>query len=508
MSENQSQNSKRLVKNTAFMYGRMIFLMIISLYTSRVILQQLGVDDYGTYNVVGSIVAMFVSLKAIFAGVTQRFLNYEMGSGHPENLHTVFNTSVTSNFIIGLIFVFLVEIVGIWFLETQINVAPSRLLAAKWVFQFSVITTFIQIQNIPLDACIIAHERMDYFAYVSIFDGIAKLGICFLLSLWDIDRLILYGFLMMMITVCVTSINLCFCKVNFKECYITRTFNKYYFKRMTTYAGWAFFGNTSLALAQSGLNMVLNVFGGPVVNAARAITYQVNGALHQLTNNITIVVKPYVVKSYAAGEIDKLMSFSFLSSKIYFSIQIFLVIIITFLTERILNLWLGHVPDYTVIFLNLVLIQSLIRSLHMPIDMLFSGKGDIKYYELAEGVILFLPVPISYILLKMGFPYYSAFISLIVVEVLHIFAITIICKKICGLPLANYYKKVIAPCTFCFIIYISMFVFNNYIYSSLAISIVNIVISLIITMSIMYLLGLDRNERYMLMSIVKRKNIK
>ena len=197
-----------------------------------------------------------------------------------------------------------------------------------------------------------------------------------------------------------------------------------------------------------------------------------------------------------------------ISSKIYFSIQIFLVIIITFLTERILNLWLGHVPDYTVIFLNLVLIQSLIRSLHMPIDMLFSGKGDIKYYELAEGVILFLPVPISYILLKMGFPYYSAFISLIVVEVLHIFAITIICKKICGLPLANYYKKVIAPCTFCFIIYISMFVFNNYIYSSLAISIVNIVISLIITMSIMYLLGLDRNERYMLMSIVKRKNIK
>jgi O-antigen/teichoic acid export membrane protein len=277
---------------------------------------------------------------------------------------------------------------------------------------------------------------------------------------------------------------------------------------MTTYAGWAFFGNTSLALAQSGLNMVLNVFGGPVVNAARAITYQVNGALHQLTNNITIVVKPYVVKSYAAGEIDKLMSFSFLSSKIYFSIQIFLVIIITFLTERILNLWLGHVPDYTVIFLNLVLIQSLIRSLHMPIDMLFSGKGDIKYYELAEGVILFLPVPISYILLKMGFPYYSAFISLIVVEVLHIFAITIICKKICGLPLANYYKKVIAPCTFCFIIYISMFVFNNYIDSSLAISIVNIVISLIITMSIMYLLGLDRNERNMLMSIVKRKNIK
>ena len=489
------------------MYGRMIFLMLISLYTSRVILQQLGVDDYGIYNVVGSIVAMFVSLKAIFAGVTQRFLNYEMGSGHPENLQTVFNTSVTSNLLIGFIFVVLVEIVGIWFLETQINLAPTRLLAAKWVFQFSVLTTLIQILNIPLDACIIAHERMDYYAYISIFDGLAKLAICFALSLCNSDKLIFYGFLVLTITACVTLINLIFCRCKFKECYLTRTFNKDYFKRMTGYAGWAFFGNTSLAIAQSGLNMVLNVFGGPVVNAARAITYQVDRALNQLTNNITIVVKPYVVKSYASGEIEKLMRFSFLSSKIYFTIQMLKVITITFLTERILYLWLEQVPDYTVVFLNLVMVQSLIKSLHMPIDMLFSGKGDIKYYELAEGIILLLPVPISYVLLKMGFPYYSAFISLVVTEIIHIYAITLICKNVCGLPLADYYKKVIIPCFICVVVYGAMFGVNMSIGHSLMISLINIFICIALIFATMYVCGLDKNERYMLLSIIKKKNI-
>lgn len=498
--------SKRLVKNTAFMYGRMAFLMLVSLYTSRVILRQLGVDDFGIYNVVGSVVAIFVSLKSIFAGATQRFLNYEMGSGHPENLHTVFNTSVTTNLLIGLLFVLLVEIVGVWFLETQINVAPDRLLAAKWVFQFSVLTTFIQILNIPLDACIIAHERLDFYAYVSIFEGLAKLGICYLLSLWVVDKLILYGFLMMIVTIGVTSINLYFCRSQFSECYITWNFDKKYFKNMTTFAGWAFFGNTSQALAQSGLNMVLNVFGGPVVNAARGITYQVTGALQQLTNNITVVVKPYVVKTYANGEFDKLMGFSFLSSKIYFTIQMILVIIISFLTNRILQLWLGQVPDYTVLFLNLVLAQSLVKSLHIPIDMIFSAKGDIKYYELAEGLILLLPVPVSYCLLSIGFPYYSAFVSLVVVEVIHIYVITLICRKVCNFPLKNYYKSVILPCVTCVIVYAFMFWYNHSLGDVLLHSILNIMITFIITLSLMFFLGLNKYERNILKSILKINN--
>lgn len=498
--------SKRLVKNTAFMYGRMAFLMLVSLYTSRVILQQLGVNDFGIYNVVGSVVAIFVSLKSIFAGTTQRFLNYEMGSGHSENLHIVFNTSVTTNLLIGVVFVLLVEIVGVWFLETQINVASDRLLAAKWVFQLSVFTTFIQILNIPLDACIIAHERMDFYAYVSIFEGMAKLGICYLLSLWMVDKLILYGFLMMFITIGVTSLNLYFCRSQFSECYITWSFNKEFFKKMTTFAGWAFFGNTSQALAQSGLNMVLNVFGGPVVNAARGITYQVTGALQQLTNNITVVVKPFVVKTYANKEIDKLMSFTFLSSKLYFTIQMILVIVISFLTNRILHFWLGQVPDYTIVFLNLVLAQSLVKSLHIPIDMIFSAKGDIKYYELAEGLILLLPVPVSYWLLSIGLPFYTAFVSLLFVEVVHIYVITLICKKVCDFPLKEYYKCVIYPCTTCIIVCCFMFWYNHSLGDALLHSILNIIITLLLTLSLMFFLGLNNNERNILKSILKNNS--
>ena len=498
-------NGKRLAKNTAFMYARMIFLMAISLYTSRVILQQLGVDDYGIYNVVGSIVAMFISLKAMFAGSTQRFLNYEIGSGHPENLHTVFNTSAFINLLIGFVFVIFAESVGLWFLEFKINIDPSRLVAAHWVLQFSILTTFITIICIPFDACVIAHERMDFYAYLSIFEGLAKLGICYMLSIWDVDKLILYGFLMMMISVIVGIINYCFCHHNFNECYYTRTFNKDYFVRMSKFAGWAFFGNTSNAISNNGLNMVLNVFGGPVVNAARGITQHVIGALNQLISNITIVVKPFVVKTYASGDIDKAIHFSFLSSKIYFMIQLILVTCITFFTERILKLWLGEVPEYTVIFLILVMLQSQIRSLHMPIDMLFSGKGDIKYYQIAEGIILFLPVPMSYVFLRLGFPYYTAILSLIITEILHISAITLICKNVCGLPLAEYYRKVILPCALCFALFGIFYWLNTEVINNLLLTIGNATLSMLTTTSFMFFIGLTKEERKMLLSIINRK---
>ena len=508
MANIPQSNSKRLVKNTAFMYARMIFLMAISLYTSRVILQQLGVDDYGIYNVVGSIVAMFVSLKAMFAGSTQRFLNYEMGSGHPENLHTVFNTSAIINLLIGIIFVIFAESVGLWFLGFKINIDPNRLVAAHWVLQFSILTTFITIICIPFDACVIAHERMDFYASLSIFEGLAKLGICYLLAIWDVDKLILYGFLMMMISVIVGIINSCFCRYNFNECYLSRTLNKEYFVKMSKFAGWAFFGNTSNAISNNGLNMVLNVFGGPVVNAARGITQHVIGALNQLIGNITIVVKPFVVKTYASGDVDKAIRFSFLSSKIYFMIQLVLVICITFFTENILALWLGEVPKYTVIFLILIMLQSQIRSLHMPIDMLFSGRGDIKYYQIAEGIILFLPVPMSYIFLKMSLPYYTAILSLIITEIIHISTITFICKDVCGLPLTAYYQKVILPCASCFSMYGLFYWLNTLVINNLLLAIGNAILALFSTASFMFFIGLSKEERKILLSIMNRNNNK
>lgn len=505
MGTHHQSNSSRLIKNTVFMYVRMLFLMIISLYTSRVILQQLGVDDYGIYNLIGSIVAMFVSLKTIFAGSTQRFLNYEIGCGHLENLQIVFNTGFIINLFIGIVFVGFAECVGLWFVEYKINVDVSRLVAVHWVLQFSILTTFITILCIPFEACIIAHERMDFYAYLSIFEGLAKLGICYMLSIWDTDKLILYGFLMMIISIGVLLTDIFFCRKYFGECYLTKNINREYIVRMSKFAGWAFLGNTSNAMSNNGLNMVLNIFGGPVVNAARGITQHVVGALNQLTGNITIVVKPFVVKTYAGGDVKKAINFSFFSSKIYFMIQMILVIVITFLTERILTFWLGNVPEYTTIFLVLIMLQSQIRSLHMPIDMLFSGKGDIKYYQISEGIILFLPVPMSYLLLKLGLPYYTAILSLIVTELIHIFTITLICKKVCGLPLGQYYRNVILPCAMCFFAFGVFYWINTFIKDNILLTIANVCITMLFTIFLMIIVGFSKNERILLFSLINIK---
>ena len=501
----EQTNSKRLVKNTVFMYFRMGFLMLISLYTSRVILQQLGVEDYGVYNVVGSIVVMFTSLKAIFASSTQRFLSYEMGRGNTERLQLIYTMSTIINAIISVIFIIIVEAVGIWFLEYKMNINPDRLVAAQWVFQFSVITTVISIMSTPLDACVIAHERMDFYAYLSIFEGLAKLGICYLLTALGNDKLITYGFLILVVAVLVRVINQLFCMTQFKECHLKKCWDKSYFVAMTSFAGWAFFGNTANILSQSGLNLVLNVFGGPVVNAARGISYQVQGALSQFVGNITTVVKPYAIKTYASGEINKALDFSGLTSKLYFGIQMLIVIFVTFLADKLIKLWLGQIPEYTVIFLDLVMIQSLVRSLHMPIDMLFAGEGDIKYYQLAEGIILFLPVPMSYLLLYLEYPYYSAFVSLIVCEIFHIAAISYLASRICHLDLKQYFRKVIVPCLICSAVYGIMMILNTHIEHNVIFVCANAVVTMIVCSLLMYCLGLSKSEKTMLLNVIKRK---
>lgn len=442
-------NSKRLAKNTLLMYVRMIFLMVVSLYTSRVVLQQLGVEDFGIYNLVGSLVAMFISLKSILAVSTQRFLNVEMGKGNHEKLQLIYNLSTYINVIIAILFILIVEAVGFWFLECKANIPSDRIYAAHWVLQFSIATTAISIMNTPFDACVIAHERMDFYAYLSIFEGLAKLGICYLLTSDVVDKLVLYAALTLLVSIIIRCANHYFCYTRFQECRIVRVWDSEYFKKMLSYASWAFFGNTAYMFAQSGLNMVLNVFGGPVVNAARGIAYQVNSALGSFISNIGIVLKPYAIKSYAQGDRQKAFSIAFLSSKIYFFIQLMLAVFVGYLADYLIGFWLGQIPDYVVVFLDLVLLHSVVKSFHMPLDMLFSAEGNIKYYQLFEGIVLFMPVPASYFLLDAGLPYYTAFLSVIFFEIVHILGIAVIGKQVFALQLLPYFTKVIFPCLLC-----------------------------------------------------------
>ncbi len=485
------------------MYGRMIVIMLVSLYTSRIILRTLGVEDFGIYNVVGSIVVMFNSIKVIFCSSTQRYINYEMGRKNIDALNLVFNLSIKINLLIGAIFIFCVEVVGLWFLNTKINVPLDRLFAAHVVFQLSVASSIIGLMVTTFDALIVAHERMDFFAGVAIVDVLFKLGIAFSLPVIGGDRLIVYAILIFVETTIIATINVFFCKRHFIECKFKNVWDKKYFKEMTVFAGWNFFGNTAFALSQNGINMVLNVFGGPIVNAARGIAFQVNSALQQVIDNIAIVIKPFAIQTYAEGEKKKAFDILYLSSKLYFVVQLLVVIVFTFFTREIIYLWLGQIPEYVIEFLIIILWYSLARAIHNPIDILFYSVGDMKYYQLFEGFCLTLPVPLAYFALKMGFPFYSVFVIQFLIEVINLIVISIIAKRVCELDLSTYIKRVIIPCFIDFLIYLFFFFIVRSYCDSIPVRLLIAFNLSVIVISYMYFLGCAKDEKKTIFYAIK-----
>lgn len=489
------------------MYGRMILLMVISLYTSRVVLEALGIKDYGIYNVVGSIVVMFNSLRTVFSSSIQRFLNYEIGKGNISQLKKIFNLSLQVNSIVACLFILLVESVGVWFVSCKMNVDPERIIATHYVLQFSLLSAVVSIFTTTFDAEIIAHERMDFYAYMSVFDAAVRLGVVFIVSNFAGDKLILYGFLHLICTILTFCCNGLFCRKNFEEIRFAKVKDNDYLKKMLTFAGWNFFGNTAYAVSQNGLNMVLNVFGGPVVNAARGIAYQMNSALLQVINNVGIVIKPYVIQSYAKEDTTKTYNAIFMSSKLFFILQLCIVIFFSFLAEDVIRIWLGQVPEYVVIFLIIVLWQSLIRALHGPIDLFFYANGQLKQYQLCEGILLLMPVGVSYLLLKIGMPFYSAFIVVCVFELINMVAIVMIAKKYCKFPILPYLNRVVKPCLLMLMPYILIFIYFLTVVetSSLLDKIIMELVIYVLTIIIALFMGLSKDERNILISVFKKK---
>lgn len=441
-----SNTGKRLAKNTIYMYVRMFVMVVVSFYTSRVVLQQLGVSDFGIYSLAGSIVAIFNSLRTIFASSTQRFLNYEMGKNNKERLNLIFNHGLYINIFISVVFIVLVEIVGIWFFKYKINVDPDRLKAAYFVYQFSVLTAVVSIITTLFDAELIAHEKMNFYATMSIVETFLKLGIVYLLMISSYDKLIYYGFLHCVVSVVVLSCNALFCRINFDEVRVRKKWDKDLLKEMTKFAGWNFLGNTSYALTQNGLNMVLNVFGGPLVNAARGLAFQLNSALNQFVANINVVVNPYSIKLYAEGNKEKMFKLTFLSSKILFCVQLCISIPFCYCTYYILDLWLGKVPVYSVVFLQLILMHSQIRSLHAPLDTIFKAYGDLKWYQIRECFVLLIPLLAGYISLRTGMNVAVVFVWMIILECVNMIQILFLARKEVGYPLLSYVRSVLVPC--------------------------------------------------------------
>lgn len=498
-------NAKRLAKNTIYMYIRMFVLMIISLYTSRVLLKQLGVEDYGVYNVVGSIVVMFNSLRGIFASSTQRFLNFEMGKGNNERLNTIFNMSVMINLLIALVFVVCVEIVGWWFLNYKINIDPSRLTAAKWVFQFSVISTVIALMTTPFDALIIANEKMGFYAGASILDGVLKLLIIYLLAISPFDKLISYGFLLLCVHVLMRFVSAFYCRKNFKESRYKWCWDKPLFKDMASFAGWNFLANTGSTLSNEGINMLLNVFGGPIINAARGITYQVRAAMEMFIGNVNKATDPYAMKLYAKDDMNGYYRMMFAISKILFFAYLCMSIPIFFYTEKILQLWLGQIPEHAPVFIRLIIVHGIIRSYLHPLNHLFYSANKVKYYQIRSLVISALIFFFAWLVLHFGYPFYSVFVVMVVFMFVSWVTVLIQAKVLCDFPFGEYFKNVTIPTVVTLLLSVllsyllsSMISWNSYwfIVACILMAVISLVVSLFV--------GFSKNERQLLLSIVKK----
>ena len=474
--------------------------MGIGFLISRVLLQKLGISDFGIYSLVGSIVAMFSSMSGLFVTATQRFLNYEMGRGNTNELKKIYNTSMIVNGIVSILFALCVEVLGLWFIYYEINIPPERLYATKVVLHFSVATSVVYILTTPLDAVIIAHERMSAFAYLTILNHVLKLLIIYMLYLSS-DRLIFYAFLLFAVSIVMRIVYEIYCRRNFSECRYQYLFDKNLLKSMASFAGWQLCGTTSYTLTHNGLNMLLNTFGGTVVNAARGISYQAFAAVNQLVINLQLVLSPLSVKLYAAKDYNKMFRLFFFSSKVMFLILNCVVLPVVFFSYEILMLWLGTVPEYSVTFLRLLMVYSIVRAMHSPIDTLFKSVGKIKYYQISESIILSIPLLLSFVALYLGYPLYSVFVFVIVMEFANLLIILALAHKQAQLDLKKYLIDIFSPIVVCLLCEYVLFVLSG---DSVLLRSTFLVLSELLAIMVIAVFGFTEEEKKQVLQLFKQ----
>lgn len=438
--------NKIIAKNTIFLYFRMMLTMIISLYTSRVILQVLGVDDYGIYQAVGGIVGFLSFLNNALSTGSSRFITFGLGENNLQKLKNIFSTTLTAHICLAVIIVILAETAGIWFLHNKLVIAPDRIDAAEFVFHLSLLTAFFSLTQVPYGACIIAHEKMGIYAYVSIIEALLKLLIVYLLTIGDFDKLKLYALLLCLVQVGIIIFYRVYCTRSFEEAKFRFFFDKKLFKEIAGFSGWSLFANCSIALNSQGILVLLNMFFSPAVVAARAISLQVNTAANQFISNFQTAANPQIVKRYAAKDYEGSKQLLLQTTKFSFYLMLLLSLPICLGAKQLLTLWLGIVPEYTVIFLQLVIIQSLFSVFDTSFYRALYAKGRLRENALISPTLGLVRFPVIYLLFKFGFsPVALSWASLITYAVLGL-----IIKPILVIKIVDYTWKdifsVFLPC--------------------------------------------------------------
>lgn len=492
-----SENNKRIAKNTLLLYVRMLFMLAVGLYTSRVILHTLGVQDFGIYNVVGGVIAMLGFLQGSLSSASSRYITYDLGKGDMTVMKKTFGNIISIHLILAGIIFILGETIGLWFVMEKLNIPPDRHTAALWVYQFSIFTSMMSIVSVPYNAAIIAHEKMSAFAYISIYEAVAKLVIVYLLLIIPIDKLIVYATLLFLVQCSSRIIYNVYCFRHFEETRAKLAFNKKLFKEIFAFAGWTMNGNLAVIGYTQGLNIVLNLFFGPVVNAARGIAVQVQSISQQFCTNFQMALNPQITKSYAQGDLDYMHKLIITSSKFSFYIMLFIALPLMLEAEQVLHWWLGVVPEHTVNFLRLILCTSLLYTLANPIVISVHATGKLKRFQLIEGTMLLSIVPIAYLLLKFfSIPPESVFIVHIIIEICTQYARLRIVLPMINMKLHSYLCKVVCRilCVLCIVPLLPLLVYLN-LPSNIYTFFIVCLISVLCLATGIYLIGCNKEER-------------
>ena len=446
---NSSENSKRIAKNTLILYVRMLFMMLVSLYTSRVVLDALGEANYGIYNVVGGVVPMLSVFTSVLSGAISRFITFELGTGNQERLSRIFSTSVNIQFIMALAGFVLCEVLGVWFLNEKMNIPADRMEAAHFVLQCSIASFMVSLVSVPYNAVIVAHERMSAFAYIGILEVMLKFLIACLIYISSVDALKLYALLLLVVSLLIRIIYGIYCGRHFIEAKYHFFIDRSLLKQMFSFAGWNLFGNTAFMLNTQGVNMLVNVFFGVTTNAAQAVASQVNGAVTQFVGNFTTALNPQITKSYASGDRVYLYKLVCRGTKYTFFIMYLFMVPIILEADSILGIWLKEVPADTGIFVRLVLISSLATLLGTSMLTAIMATGQIRRYQVVVTTVGCLVFPLTWIAFSLGCPAYVFYLIYAVIYFLLNCIRLSALKRLMDFPVGYFYRSVLSRIGMC-----------------------------------------------------------
>lgn len=505
MSSQTTDNNKRIAKNTLLLYFRMLLMMFVTLFTSRVVLDKLGVTDYGIYNVVGGVVAMLGFLNSSMSNAVQRYLSFEIGKNNEAGVNRIFNVSLFAHAGIA-VFVFVVmEIVGVWYLNTHMNIPAERMDAANWVLQCSIFTTLFTIVQVPYNAIIISKEQMGIYAYISILEVVLKLLVVYMLAIGNFDKLKLYSVLIMVATIGIVMIYRFYCTRKYKEAKFKFIKDWNLLKQIVGFASWNMLGELAWVFTGQGVNIILNSFFGPVVNAARGLAEQVNGAVNRFVANFQTAVNPQLIKNYASDQLGEMKTLLFRSTRFSYYLLLALSLPIILKMDFILHLWLKEVPDYTTGFCQLVLVSSLVSTLSNLLAQVARAYGKIRNYQIIVSIFLFLNFPLSYIVLKFGGSPLSTMFVNIGINAMLLFVRLRLTNRMIQMTYGSFIRNVLFPVI---IVTAVALVIPLTIYFMLDNSIISfIIVCLVSFVSVgvsIYALGMNANERLYILAAISK----